>query len=69
MAIVDPAGRAAATGGPEPLGAERRGLAGILLGVALVSEIAAFAYLAVAARGVLTAEGEGRLTPAPVGRD
>jgi hypothetical protein len=40
-------------------------VAAILVGVVLVPEIAAFAYLAVAAPAV----GEGRLTFAPLGGD
>jgi hypothetical protein len=43
--------------------------AAILVGVVLVPEITAFAYLTVAARAVFTAEGEGRLTFAPLGGD
>jgi hypothetical protein len=35
----------------------------------LVPEIAAFAHLAVAARAVFMAEGDGRLTFAPLGGD
>jgi hypothetical protein len=41
----------------------------ILIGVAIVPEIAAFALLAVAARSVFAAEGEVRLTFAPLGGD
>jgi uncharacterized membrane protein len=41
----------------------------ILIGVVIVPEIAAFAFLAVAARSVFAAEGEVRLTFAPLGGD
>jgi hypothetical protein len=59
---------------PRILGLRRSSVRSVIASVAailvgIVPEIAAFAHLAVAARAVFMAEGDGRLTFVPLGGD